>query len=50
LSSERKYGMAMRHTVASVERIFFTDLPSPEEGPQGLEGMEEIEGVRLKVM
>jgi len=25
LSSERKYGMAMRHTVASVDRMLFTD-------------------------
>src|SRR5436190_15523860 len=34
LSSERKYGAAMRHTVASVERIFFTDSSSPGEGRQ----------------
>ena len=32
----------MRHTVASVERMLFTDSPSPEKGPQGLEGMEEL--------
>ncbi len=25
LSSERKYGAAIRHTVASVERMLFTD-------------------------
>ena len=28
----------MRHTVASVERIFFTDSPSPEEGLKALKG------------
>src|SRR5207245_1350047 len=49
LSSELKYGAAMLHTVASVERIFFTDLPSPEEGPQGLEGMEELADLRLRL-
>lgn len=37
----------MRHTVASVERRFFTDSPSPEKGHQDLEGMEELAGVRL---
>jgi hypothetical protein len=50
LSSELKYGTAMRHTVASVERMLFTDSLSPEDGHQGLEGMEELAGVRLKIM
>jgi hypothetical protein len=41
--------MAMRHTVASVERIFFTDSPSLGS-LQGLEGMEELAGVLPRFM
>ena len=40
----------MRHTVASVERMLFTDLASPEEGPQSLDGMEELEGGRPNLL
>ena len=43
LSSELKYGAAIRHTVASVERMFFTDHRLREMGLKALKGWRELE-------
>src|ERR1051325_4986232 len=48
LSSELKYGAAMRHTAARVERIFFTDHRLREIGLKALKGWRN-QGLLLRL-